>query len=105
MFHRSVETEDIDGRFLQCQTYRGRHRQHIVKAERNTVIHAKIGTDELAKVRHCTAEHIKAEEELLEKHSSKMAKCLQSNEGIWLLSRLLWFTIAVLAFFCIATVL
>lgn len=65
----------------------------IVKAEQNTVIHAKISTDELAKVHRCTAQHIKAEEELLEKHSSKMAKRLQSNEGIWLSSRWLMFMI------------
>ena len=49
----------------------------IVKAEQHTVIRAKIGTDELAKVHQCTAQHIKAEEELLEKHSNKMAKRLQ----------------------------
>ncbi len=56
----------------------------IDKAEQHTVIQAKISTDELAKVHQCTAEHIKTEEELLEKHSNKMAKRLQSNEGIWL---------------------
>lgn len=33
----------------------------IVKAEQHTVIQAKIGTDELAKVHQCTTEHIKAE--------------------------------------------
>lgn len=65
----------------------------IVKAERNTVIHAKISTDELAKVHQCTADHIKAEEELLKKHCKKMAKRLQSNEGIWLSNRWLMFTI------------
>lgn len=66
----------------------------IVKAEQHTVIHAKIGTNELAKVHQCTAEHIKAEKELLEKHSNKMAKRLQSNEGIWLSS--CWFTIILI---------
>ena len=68
----------------------------IVKAEQHTVIRAKVGTDELAKVHQCTARHIKAEEELLEKHSNKMAKCLQSNEGIWLSNRWLIFMVIVL---------
>lgn len=65
----------------------------IVKAEQNTVIRTKISTDELAKVHQCTADHIKAEEELLKKHCKKMAKRLQSNEGIWLSNRWLMFTI------------
>lgn len=56
----------------------------IVKAEQHTVIRATVGTDELAKVHQCIANHIKAEEKLLEKHSNKMVKRLQSNEGIWL---------------------
>lgn len=77
----------------------------IIKAEQNTVIHAKIGTDELAKVHQCTARHIKAEEELLEKHRNKMAKRLQSNEGIWLSSGWLRFTIVTLAICCIVVVL
>lgn len=77
----------------------------IVKAEQNTVIRAQIGTDELAKVHQCTARHIKAEEELLEKHRNKMAKRLQSNEGIWLSSGWLRFTIVTLAICCIAVVL
>ncbi len=65
----------------------------IVKAEQHTVIHAKISTDELAKVHQCTADHIKVEEELLEKHCKKIAKHLQNNEGIWLSTRWLAFTI------------
>ena len=74
----------------------------IVKAERNTVIHAIVSTDELAKVHQCTADHIKTEEELLEKHSVKMAKHLQSNEGIWLSTY--WFTFFVIIqfIFCLA---
>lgn len=56
----------------------------IVKAERNTVIPAKIGTDELGKVNQCSAAHIKAEEELLEKHRNKLARHLRDNEGVWL---------------------
>ena len=74
----------------------------IVKAEQHTVIRAKISTDELTKVHQCTARHIKAEEELLEKHSSKMAKRLQSNEGIWLSTY--WFTFFVIIqfIFCLA---
>ena len=59
----------------------------IVKAEQHTVIHA------LAKVHQCTADHIKVEEELLEKHCKKIAKHLQNNEGIWLSTRWLAFTI------------
>lgn len=74
----------------------------IVKAEQHTVIRAKIGTDELAKVHQCTADHIKTEEELLEKHCKKMAKRLQSNEGIWLSTY--WFTFFVIIqfIFCLA---
>ena len=66
----------------------------IVKAEQNTVIRATVGTDELAKVHQCTTDHIKAEKELLERHRNKMAKRLQSNEGIWLSTY--WFTFFVI---------
>lgn len=77
----------------------------IVKAEQNTVIRATISTDELAKVHQCTAQHIKTEEELLKKHSVKIAKRLQGNEGIWLSNR--WFSIWIIAqvVFCIALAL
>ena len=77
----------------------------IVKAEQHTVIRAKIGTDELAKVHQCTAQHIKAEEELLERHSNKMAKRLQSNEGIWLSDK--WLSLWTIAqiIFCLAVCL
>ena len=77
----------------------------IVKAEQHTVIRAKVGTDELAKVHQCTARHIKAEEELLEKHSNKMAKHLQSNEGIWLSNRWLIFMVIVLTVSYFAVIL
>ena len=77
----------------------------ILKAEQHTVIHATIGTDELAKVHQCTAQHIKAEEELLEKHSNKMAKCLQSNGGIWLSDKWLCLWIIVQVIFCLAVCL
>lgn len=77
----------------------------IVKAEQHTVIHAKIGTDELAKVHQCTAQHIKAEEELLEKHSVKMTKRLQSNGGIWLSDKWLCLWIIVQVIFCLAVCL
>ena len=77
----------------------------IVKAEQHTVIRAKVGTDELAKVHQCTARHIKAEEELLEKHSNKMAKCLQSNEGIWLSNSRLIFMVIVLTVSYFAVIL
>ena len=74
----------------------------IVKAEQHTVIRAKIGTNELAKVHQCTARHIKAEEELLEKHSDKIAKRLQSNEGIWLSN---FWTKFMVSFFIFYTIL
>ena len=77
----------------------------IVKAEQHTVIRATIGIDELAKVRQCTAEYITAEEELLEKHSNKMAKHLQSNEGIWLSNRWLIFVVIVWAVSYLAVIL
>lgn len=67
----------------------------IVKAERHTVIQAIIGTDELAKVNQCSAAHIKAEEELLERHRNKLAKYLHSGEGIWLSDRWLKILFAV----------
>lgn len=63
----------------------------IVKAEKNTVIQAKVSTDELEKVNRCSAAHIKVEEELLERHRDKMAQCLRNNEGIWLSNRWLIF--------------
>lgn len=56
----------------------------IVKAERHTVIQATVGTEELAKVNQCSAAHIKAEEELLERHRNKLARHLRDNEGVWL---------------------
>lgn len=77
----------------------------IVKAEQNTVIHAQIGTDELAKVHQCTVRHIKAEEELLEKYSSRMTKRLQSNEGIWLSNRWLIFVVIVWTISYLAVIL
>lgn len=63
----------------------------IVKAERHTVIQATIGTDELEKVNQCSAAHIKAEEELLERHRNKLARLLRDNEGVWLSDRWLIF--------------
>ena len=77
----------------------------IVKAEQHTVIRATIGTDELAKVHQCTADHIKAEKELLEEHSKKLAKHLQNNEGIWLSSAWLVFMIITQAICFLAIVL
>ena len=71
----------------------------IVKAERHTVIQAKIGMDELAKVNQCSATHIKAEEEILERHRTRLAKHLRNNEGIWLSNR--WLKILlVVQFLC-----
>lgn len=66
----------------------------IVKAEQDTVIHAKVGTDELAKLGQCTANYVKAEEELLESHRNKLAKHLRNNEGIWLSNR--WLTVLII---------
>lgn len=77
----------------------------IVKAERNTVIHAKVDDSELAKVNQCSANHIKAEKKLLEEHSKELAKHLQNNEGIWLSSGWLRFTIILLAICCFAVIL
>ena len=77
----------------------------IVKAEQHTVIRAQIDTDELKKVHQCTVRHIKAEEELLEKYSNKMAKRLQSNEGIWLSNRWLIFLVISLAVSYLAVIL
>ena len=77
----------------------------IIKAEQHTVIRAKIGTDELAKVRQCTIQHIKAEEGLLKKHSVKMTKRLQSNEGIWLSNRWIIFAVIVLFINYLAVIL
>ena len=54
----------------------------IVKAEQNTVIRVKVGTDELAKVNQCSTKHIKAEKKLLEEHNKELAKHLQNNDGI-----------------------
>lgn len=59
----------------------------IVKAERHTIIQATVGTDELEKVSQCSAAHIKAEEELLERHRNKLARHLRDNEGVWLSDR------------------
>lgn len=66
----------------------------ITEAEQKTVIQARIGTDELAKVSQCSAAHIKAEEELLERHRDKLARYLRNNEGIWLSNRWLVFMAA-----------
>lgn len=74
----------------------------IVKAERNTVIRAKVDTDELAKVNQCSADHIKTEKKLLEEHSKKLAKRLQKNEGIWLSS---FWTKIMMSFFIFYTIL
>lgn len=67
----------------------------IVKAERHTVIQATVDTDELEKISQCTAAHIKAEEELLERHRNKLAGHLRANEGIWLSDRWLKILFAV----------
>lgn len=74
----------------------------IVKAERNTVIRAKVDNSELAKVNQCSVNHIKTEKKLLEEHSKKLAKHLQKNEGIWLSS--FWAKI-MMSFFIFYTIL
>lgn len=76
----------------------------IVKAERHTVIQAQIGTDELGKVNQCSAAHIKAEEELLERHRNKLTRHLRNNEGIWLSTPWLIFTMIMLAVSYIAVI-
>jgi cell division septum initiation protein DivIVA len=65
----------------------------IIKVEQNTVIHAKVGTEELKKVNQCTAEHIQAQEAILEKHRERLAGHLRKNEGVWLSSRWLIFVV------------
>ena len=67
----------------------------IAKAEQDTVIPAKIGTEELAKVNQCSANHIETEKKLLEHHRKKLAKHLQDNEGIWLSNRWLTFLLVM----------
>jgi hypothetical protein len=74
----------------------------IVKAERNTVIRAKVDNSELAKVNQCSANHIKTEKKLLEEHSKKLAKHLQHNEGIWLSDRWLKIWMIIQLIFCVA---
>ncbi len=68
----------------------------IVKAERNTVIHAKVDDSELKKVNQCSAKHIEAEKKLLDEHCNKITKHLQDNEGVWLSNGWLRFTTIVL---------
>lgn len=77
----------------------------IVKAEQHTVIQAKIGTDELAKIKQCSAAYIKAEEELLERHRNKLAKHLRNSEGIWLSNRWMNILLVVHAICVFATIL
>lgn len=68
----------------------------IVKAERNTVIHAKVDDSELANVNQCSANHIKAEMKLLEEHNKELAKHLQNNKGIWISDR--WLTMQTIVY-------
>lgn len=77
----------------------------IVKAEQQTIIQAHVGVDELAKVSRCSANHIKAEEELLESHRNKLAKHLRDNEGIWLSDRWLKILLVVQMLCYLAVVL
>ena len=51
----------------------------IVKAERNTVIRAKVDNSELAKVNQCSANHIKTEKKILEEHSKKLLMCQKTR--------------------------
>ena len=77
----------------------------IVKAERHTVIHAKVDDSEFAKVNQCTVNHIKAEKQLLDEHRNKLAKHLQNNEGIWLSNRWLIFVVIVMVISYLAVIL
>ena len=65
----------------------------VIDTMRNTVIKAKLDTGELEKLRQYTAAHIKAEEELLENHRIKLARHLRGNDGVWLSTRWLVYTI------------
>lgn len=77
----------------------------IVKAERHTIIQATVGTDELEKVNQCSAAHIKAEEELLERHRNKLARHLRNSEGIWLSDRWMDILLIVHAICVLAAIL
>lgn len=77
----------------------------IVKAEQQTVIQAHVGTDELEKVSQCSANHIKAEEKLLENHRNRLARHLHDNEGIWLSDRWLKILLVVQLLCYLAVVL
>lgn len=68
----------------------------IVKAEKHTVIHARVDDSELTRVNQCSANHIKAEKKLLEEHSKGLVKHLQKNEGIWISNR--WLTILTIIY-------
>jgi len=77
----------------------------IVKAEKNTVIYAKVDDSELVKVNKCSANHIEAEKKLLDEHTDKMLKHLQNNEGVWLSNGWLRFTTMVLTICFLAVIL
>ena len=65
----------------------------VIDTMRNTVIKAKLDTGELEKLQQYTAAHIKAEKELLENHRIKLARHLRGNDGVWLSTRWLVYTI------------
>lgn len=65
----------------------------VIDTMRNTVIKAKLDMGELDKLQQYTAAHIKAEKELLENHRIKLARHLRSNDGVWLSTRWLVYTI------------
>lgn len=77
----------------------------IVKAERDTVIPAKVDESELAKLKmyvdsqiskekELLAQHQKVLEQMMENHRTELAKHLRKSEGIWLSDR--WFTIMII---------
>ena len=112
------DLQEFDGLLqeVNCQMVGLRNLLHEIRALKeelhgihgslkHTVIHAKVDDCELAKVNQCSAQHIKAEKKLLEEHSKELAKHLQKNEGIWLSSGWLRFTILTLAICCITVIL
>lgn len=82
----------------------------IVKAERDTVIPAKVDESELAKLKkyvdyqiskdkELLAQHQKVLERMMDNHRIEFAKHLRNNEGIWLSDRWMKVLLGVHTFF------
>lgn len=88
----------------------------IVKAERNTIIPAKVDESELAKLKkyvdsqiakdkELLAKHQKVLERMLESHRTELAKHLRNNEGIWLSDLWMKILLGVHTFFLLVVAL